>query len=1359
MNEHDERREEGTPGPGGGPETHGLGERAHDIVEEIREEIVEHVPQPVRWTVGKLVKLVLLGVGAFVVLLIVTLLLFAANRTDWVAGELTLFLNQTLALRTDAEVAVADLHGNPFSAVTLKDVQVRFRDGHPTPLLETPSITVRYSPWNLLTGRRGFDVTIEKPVFRILQDDTGKVRLPVWRSGRAGSAVSTYDLHVVIRDGVVELPAGRRVEGLRLDAWLHTGRPTRVEVRDLAWSDAPRVGPLESLRGELTAADSVRFEISELRMPELALSAFGGWEATPGHEVKARRMHVEIERVRWKWLARAFINDAFEAEGEGSASIDVRREPDGRFDGEFVARADWQGLTGDGTGGFEWAGERLRIAPAEVVSPGGRMRGTFEMRGRAWTLEGDVTRGDPAHWGPIGLPGWPQGALNGRFRYDTETDRSARIVAALGPSEIAGWRADSAYVDVISLPAAPDSFTVDFLRRGGIATLDAEVAEGGWSGAWTARDFPLEEWPDGRATGLTGLLARGGGRVDGRDEGLFVTGRMSGPRARWMGADAGAWRVDSIAGRLLPTPDLSAEAALEDVLFLGVHFDSATSAVRLGDQAMTLPGLAAFAGDTLLDLDGSATWSADGWTFVASRARAVSDQFEWHAEPPLRLTGDPRGVTFERFLARDGEARLAIVGRWAAPGGAYTFDLTGTALPLDRLGLPRDWALAGRTDANLRVTGPSGRPNWRFEAKASGAGTRGAIADSIHLVLAGRPHALTIQRALVRDDGGTLEGDLDFESVSAAWPDTLTPEAVTRWLADAAGWRGEVRAQAFPAGGWEGLGAELGRAGGRIGGHVRIDGRPARPSFAADLHAAPFSIDRFEVDALDVRARYGDGRLEVPEGRATRGGVVSTVTGAMPLELALGREPSLPERPMHWRVDVPEGDLAILPLMVQQIAEATGDFRLETTVGGTPKNPQLDGTLAVRNGRMRLAAREEVLRDVYADCHFDAARITLDTLIAYQGRSGVVRGGGEVQLDGFEVDRYRFDLALRDFTALESGLYSATFDGNFAVTDGSVVHGTRLPHVTGAMELLQANILLDFANESEMQQFTSSETPLFWTYRVNLRATDKLRWIPPNANIEFSADLVLEQSPDSLSIFGEVDALRGQYYFLSNRFDVMRAHLTFDNVGGLDPQLDIEAQTVLTPTSSAAIQESGDDDGRVPRQTIVVEITGRSRNPVIAFHSSPNDLSQAAILQELTVQRFTSGDNISLGDPLDDFVTRAINRQLSSEMSRLFQGYVNEWAITRESGGLLRGEGELYAEVGIPLSAQWQIRYRQRVPGPSRGTYSVNPFERDLEVEYRLNRFFFVTSELAQRRTGTGSAATTQGTPEFNVNLKARWEY
>jgi hypothetical protein len=1341
------------------------GEGPTGIVGEIREEIAEavtHVPKSVRWTIGKLVRVTLLAFGLLVVLLVVTAILFVMNRTEWVASELTLILNQTLSLRSDVQLSIADLKGNPLSQITLLEPSVRFKDGDSTPIIEAPAITLRYSPWKLITGRRGIDITIDSPVVRIAAGPDGRPRLPIWRSGTASTAVTTYDVRLRVTNGTVHLPGQTLpVSGLFLDTSLHTGRPTRVEVDDLRWVDAPRVGRLDQMRGSLSAGDSVQFVIDEVRMPDVALSARGGWEASADNRPKARRMHVQIDRVRWTWLAKAFINDAFDAPGEGAASVELLREPDGRYHGRFLAQADWKGLRADGSGDFRLEGNHLVVSPADAVSSAGRIAGMFEMKGKAWTLTGDVEDGDPAQWGALGLVDWPQGSLNGRFRYDTAVDGAARILADLGASELAGWRADSARVNIESWPARPDSFRVDFLRDGGAVRLVAETRDDGWSGDWTAGDFPLEEWPDGRATGLTGRLGTGAGRVRGVDGTLFVEGMIEGPHARWLGADVGPWRLDGIDGRLLPTPDLVARGRTGSLGFLGIDFDSVAASLHLGDATMDIDTLRAFAGDTLIEMDAVAAWDEGGWQLTAPRALARSDHFDWNATPPLALSGDPRGVTFDRLIAKDGDATLAIRGRFAGPEGIHSFHLEGEGLVIARLGLPLEWNLSGVGDATLDITGPARDPLWRFEGTAAGAGARATVTDSLHLVLTGRRHALTIERAMVGVREGRLEGRLAIQGASAAWPDSLIPESVVAWLADAARWDGEWRADRFPIDGWGGLSPALARAGGRLGGRVGIGGSPSRPAFDAGLRAAPFAFDAFTLDDVEIQARYRDGRLEVPDARFSRGSVTSTGSGAMALELALGRTPVVPERPMDWRVDIPNGDLGVLPLIVPQVAWAEGDFRLNSTIRGTPRAPILDGSLDVDHGQLRIAAREEILRDLTARCRFDAARVTLDTLFARQGRNGIVRGGGEVQLDGFKVDHYRFDLEMSDFTALESGLYSATFDGRFAITDGSLVHGERLPHVVGDIEIIQAAILLDFTNEEAMRQFTSSEQPLFWTYRVHLRATDKLRWTPPNANVEFSADLVLEQSPDSLSAFGDIDALRGQYWFLSNRFDVDRANLQFDNVGGMDPLLDIEARTVLTPTSFEAAAAIGEDDeasGRLPRQTIVVNITGRSRNPVLEFSSSPHDLGQPVILKELTIQRF-AGENPLQGDPLDDFVTRAINRQLSTEMSKLFQGYVSDWALTRESGGLLSGEGELYAEVGIPLSAQWNLRYRQRVPGRAIGEYNVNPYERDLEVEYRLNRFFYVTSELAQRKPGSGSTSTTQGAPEFNVNLKARWEY
>jgi hypothetical protein len=167
---------------------------------------------------------------------------------------------------------------------------------------------------------------------------------------------------------------------------------------------------------------------------------------------------------------------------------------------------------------------------------------------------------------------------------------------------------------------------------------------------------------------------------------------------------------------------------------------------------------------------------------------------------------------------------------------------------------------------------------------------------------------------------------------------------------------------------------------------------------------------------------------------------------------------------------------------------------------------------------------------------------------------------------------------------------------------------------------------------------------------------------------------------------------------------------------------------------------------------------------VVEFSSSPSGWDEPRILRELTVGRYTDVGGGLSRDPLDNYVTRAINKTLSAEMSRTFNGYVNEWVVERERGGLVRGEGEVIVGVGIPVTRNLQVRYRQRVPGLQReygitGAPATPLFERDVEAEYRLNRFFLVTTELTQRRTLIGATSTPVGTPDFNINLKARWEY
>ncbi len=1336
----------------------GIVEELRHEVEELREgiehaveEAVEHVPKPVRWTVRKLVLIAFLGLSALVVIAIVSALLYFANRTELVAHEMALLLNGTLARRSDVQIEIGDISGNPFRHVRIINPRVRFTDGDAPALLEAPWIELRYSPLQWLRPqRRTLDIVIEKPVIRFTRDASGKLRLPVWHaSGKPAREPADFDVRLRVRDGSV-MVAGplAPVRGMQLHATASIGRASRAEIVRLSWLDGPYATRHLELAGTIDAGDSVRIQLSRLRTDDIALAGRAAWKK--GND--ERQIDLVIGRMPWTWLAQVTGNRSFDVAGDARGTVSARgfHTWDARFSNDVV----WKDLAGHASGRARWDRGALKLLPLTVASKAGQLQGDVGWSRAGWSVGGAVEHGDPELWGAFGVEGWPKGDVKGTFRYAVDTRRpqsTAALTARLESSELAGWRVDAGTVGVQFPAVGPDSFHVDAVRRGGSFALRGWTVSDGWKGNYRISGFPLDEWPDGRASGIIGTLTRGEGTVEGRDGGLFVTGDLQGTSTTWLGMQGARWTLDGLDGALLPQPDLIARARLEDVMFLGIHFDSVATPFTLGDRTVALQDVRAMAGDTLMTMAGNADWDQGSWRLGLDRATASSSQFAWTANPPVRFSGDARGVTFERLVARDGEASLGITGRWAAPGGSY--DWTGRAerLDLGRLGLPSELRLSGRADAVLRITGAAGDPRWTLEGSASVPGWQGHAADSIRLELAGRPNALEIRRAEFRLGSGTAEGSLAFEDIARAWPDTLTPMGVQQWLTQASRWKGEMRAEALPLEELRELVPAAREWSGRVGGRLGINGSPSHPVLDLNLAAKPMRWNTVDADELRARARYSAGRLEVPELRMLRGGRESVASGHMPVRFAMGENPEVPETPMEWKVDIPNGDLSIVGLLAPQIGSSAGTYELQANVRGTPRHPDLDGTMNVRDGIMRMAGREELFEGVTANIRLDESKISIDTLTARQGDRGRVRASGSVELAGGGLKGYRFRIDGTELTTTEPGLYAAVFDGAFTVTDGPVVHGQRLPFVAGNVVVRRAVILYDFANVSETEVVAQSAAPLYWTYRINVAADNNVRWQPPDGDIEFSINLNVEQKPDALLIYGDMRSLRGTYYFLSNRFAVNRADLTFDNVSGVNPVIDAEATTRV---------KSDDENGTDVDVKVVIQ--GRAKEPVIVLSSQPDVLDQAEILRKITVGRFRAdAAGGPLGDPVDNYISRAINRTLSSELSRAFRGYISEWQIDRERGGLFAGEGGLIVGLGTQVTPKLSLRYRQRVPGSGRSASAseatLGSLERDIEAEYRLSRFIFLTTEVIQRKPG--SATRTIAGPDINVNLKARWEY
>src|SRR4029450_13009737 len=105
----------------------------------------------------------------------------------------------------------------------------------------------------------------------------------------------------------------------------------------------------------------------------------------------------------------------------------------------------------------------------------------------------------------------------------------------------------------------------------------------------------------------------------------------------------------------------------------------------------------------------------------------------------------------------------------------------------------------------------------------------------------------------------------------------------------------------------------------------------------------PLAWRNVRLDQALADARYDGQRLHVERLRGTRDSTVSSVSGDIDAQLAFGRTPHVLDAPMHWVVDIPNGNLSILSLLVPQIGYADGRFAVRGDVRGTPRKPEIEG--------------------------------------------------------------------------------------------------------------------------------------------------------------------------------------------------------------------------------------------------------------------------------------------------------------------------------------------------------------------------------------------------------------------------------
>jgi len=1229
------------------------------------------------------------------------------------------------------------------------------------PLVRARKAEIRVSFLDLLQGRpQVYELRLERPVLELHYTAAGRAVLPVLRTrgparpGRDGVRVTLERARFVVRG------PGQATEwwgnGRLRASVLPEGRGHAL-VLEHASGSLPTLGLVVQ-----QATGRGHLESGEWRWRELSATtdagrvrAEGGW--------RGRDLDVRFAAAGWPW---EFFGELLEQPAlDVPGYLDVHGSVAGTFDRPaFRAAADgrWRDEPFRATLDGEVTADGLALSRARIEWQETSLAGSARFRnGGQWWIEGDLAALDLARlsriWPGLDLPAT---RLSGPARLEGGSGRIGLLSRGVGGE---AWGLP---VEGIAGSWEIDGRTQSFSVSAGVAGGSVAMT-GGKRGEEVDLAAAIDGVDVARLGRLDPRLAKASGRL--RDAAV----RLVGPTGRRRltvraGVDAPAYggararSLDAqVEGWLGPGGRVEVRAVARGLEAAGQRADSAWVAGTCESGICRWPVVRAVRADTSLTLAVTARSGADGWRVSAFPARLETADWTMAAEEPLvvRLHGGQAHLDSVRFAG--GLGRFELSG-WIRSGEDLDLRLRGAEMDLGALASAAGLAgVSGDLSADAHLTAGRG---WK--ALVVQAGSRQILAPSVRIEglaaaasLRAGDEELRVEQLEVTAGDGTLRAS-GRARLEGSWP--LAPTGWAKGLRGAREWRGDLRATNFDLGLLAGVWPQARGLAGRFTGEAHLGGDPQDPSGGSEGAIDGLGLAGYRFDAVRWHATYGSRELKVEHAELREGELESRVTGTLPLDLAWGTpgEKRFPDSPMDLRLSVADGSLAALPLFLPIVAAADGRLQAEVRLTGTPAKPRAVGTASVRDGHLRFTGREELYYGVTLQAVLRDDRIFLEDARARQGKEGVLEGKGTVTLADGRIAGYDLAVRAERATALASGEYSLEFDGEFHVTDGPRLGRAFLPipHVRGTLRARQGTVLYDFADPGNRVYFAGPVKDRSWIYDVEVKADNRVFWRTPNANIEMKFDLSVSQTLDALRVWGTIESVRGDYYFLENKFRVEEGVLSFDEVEPLNPRVQAKAQTAVNLAGGA---------GALQRETIDLTLAERLRKPEVTLTSS-SGLSETQIIQLLTYGRFgldrrnpdplgRPDQRLIVGTMGGQYLVRQLARQFPEASSLLNEVELGTAVVEDEAGG------RLVPRVGVSryLTSDLRLRYSQLLSEGSTGVtggYSVD--FRDVGAEYRISKVFILTGQVVERRKGSAlTPGASRSELQYNVDLGARHEW
>jgi hypothetical protein len=957
---------------------------------------------------------------------------------------------------------------------------------------EATGMRVDYELLRLLfSRRRDFHVVLVGPRVDLAHDRRGDLVMPRFAPAPSGPASSSKThVDVVIQDGACSMDReGVRFGRIRGSGELVLGGPgASLLIHGLAGSsEAPGLPAQLAVSGLVRVeGDTLRADPLEVALGSSRVSAEVQWDLREARVVEGTlRLHPlnlrEFFGVFQFESAEGILNGELGVAGTPSAGS-ARASLAGEYAGEPIDTLLFQAVSSPGA--IEVGGLKLRVRSLEVSGSG-----LLSTRG---ALSADLGfRGV----NPALLPWWKsappalEGSLSGRARIEARCALQrpdAAIAVTLDPGRLGRLVIERGFIGAR-------------VSHDGTTSIDSAWVEG--SGGRIAahgsldKDEAIQADVRGEVTDLAQMddylqplrAVSGAGRIAGRISGTLTDPRFRAVadvhRARFQDGIGCDTLTVEVQGRLKPALDVTANIGARGMSAYGRSLGNADMALN-GGRVLRIERYRQAIGDTLLALEAEITFAAEETrTRIDSLSLTAGPHYIWNREA-IDLEISHRHVRASHLTLdlSPGTARADL--DWDRVRG--TIDAHGFIEGLDLARLreiqPKGASVTGVLSAGFMASGPTTKPNLSVHFDILHPRIEAAVGDSLVLDVDYAPGVLAVQRAAWTAGNSRLEvsGSIRPQFTLEEWWRALSRNDHV-W-AEHASLALEASADSFDLNLLAPADSSLASLGGLATLRATISGTFADPLIDVQARAPRIDYRGVKCEMMAASLTYRDRTLRIDPLRVRQGNSVCEAKGELPIDLSLfGRKQAIEDAPVSLSVRMPGVNLAILRLLIPEIAASSGDATLTAEVRGTPRNVDVIGALQIRDGRLRLAGMGEALQAISLDATFDHERVTVTRATAHQGKKGKFAMTGywrwptEAPPPGEPPTvgprgSYKFHVKATELILADRGETLPKFSGDLDIVNARNPSGAQAPYVTGNVVLQGPARKVNFRVEGSMEE-------------------------------------------------------------------------------------------------------------------------------------------------------------------------------------------------------------------------------------------------------------------------------------------------